>query len=125
MATKTAIKRGTVTPHLVERYQEIFGRDGFLREYNIERDEQIDLLGLSLVAGLDPLFLGEPGVGKTWMIQLMLRTIVTNGTGNSRLFNTLVFKETPADDVLGPRGTHRIEASLDDAILLKRPQTLR
>jgi hypothetical protein len=29
------------------------------------------------------------------------------------------------EDVLGPRGTHRIEASLDDAILLKRPQTLR
>ena len=29
------------------------------------------------------------------------------------------------EDVLGPRGTHRIEAPLDDAILLKRPQTLR
>src|SRR5258708_38959394 len=29
------------------------------------------------------------------------------------------------EDVLGPRGTHRIEASLDDALLLKRPQTLR
>src|SRR6516162_9153830 len=29
------------------------------------------------------------------------------------------------EDVLGPRGTHRIEAPLDNAILLKRPQTLR
>jgi hypothetical protein len=29
------------------------------------------------------------------------------------------------EDVLGPRGTHRIEAPLDDAILLKRPQALR
>jgi hypothetical protein len=29
------------------------------------------------------------------------------------------------EDVLGPRGTHRIKAPLDDAILLKRPQTLR
>ena len=29
------------------------------------------------------------------------------------------------EDVLGPRWTHRIEAALDDAILLKRPQTLR
>src|SRR4029077_8396296 len=29
------------------------------------------------------------------------------------------------EDVLGPRGTHRIEGSLDDASLLKRPQTLR
>jgi len=28
------------------------------------------------------------------------------------------------EDVLGPRGTHRIEAPLDDGILLKRPQTL-
>ena len=29
------------------------------------------------------------------------------------------------EDVLGPRGAHRIEAPLDDAILLKRPETLR
>jgi hypothetical protein len=29
------------------------------------------------------------------------------------------------EDVFGPRGTHRIEASFDDAILLKGPQTLR
>jgi hypothetical protein len=30
-----------------------------------------------------------------------------------------------SEDVLGPRGAHRIEAPLDDAILLKRPETLR
>src|SRR6516164_3185063 len=29
------------------------------------------------------------------------------------------------EDVLGPRGAHRIEAPLDDAILLKRPQAFR
>src|SRR5215475_13632217 len=29
------------------------------------------------------------------------------------------------EDVLGPRGTHRIEAPLDDTILLKRSQTVR
>src|SRR6516164_8769170 len=29
------------------------------------------------------------------------------------------------EDVLGPRGAHRIEAPLDDAIFFKRPQTFR
>lgn len=94
--------RGTVTSSLVDRYGEIFDRKtGFLTTYNVEREEQIELLGLSLISGIDPLFLGDPGVGKTWMIELMLGCLV--GASKDDFFNTLVFKETPADDVLGPR----------------------
>jgi MoxR-like ATPase len=110
MGATATLKRGVVTDSLVSLYGEVFNvNDGFLRTYNIERDEQIELLGLSLVAGLDPLFLGDPGVGKTWMIELLMRCIDTGGDPNA-LFTTLVFKETPADDILGPRSLPAMKA---------------
>jgi MoxR-like ATPase len=100
--------RGTVTDSLVSRYGEIFDRkSGFLTTYNVEREEQIELLGISLISGIDPLFLGDPGVGKTWMIELMLGCL---GLTKDELFNTLVFKETPADDVLGMRSLAAMKA---------------
>lgn len=106
----TTAKRGSVTDALVSRYGEIFNaRDGFLAAYNVEREDQIELLGLSLIAGLDPLLLGDPGVGKTWLIELLMRCIDTNGDPNG-LFTTLVFKETPADDILGPRSLPAMKA---------------
>lgn len=102
MTTATAVKRGAVTESLHEKYTEIFHRkNGFMVELNVEREDQIELLGLSLVSGIDPLFLGDPGVGKTWMIELLLRLL--EGAGPEDFFNTLVFKETPADDLLGMR----------------------
>lgn len=98
------VKRGTVTQALVDKHREIFGRDGWLSKYNIERDTQIELLGNSLLSGVDPLFIGDPGVGKTWMIELMLRCIeVDPAHADTALFNYMVFKESSADDVLGPR----------------------
>lgn len=102
--------RGSVTESLVSRYGEIFNvKDGFLTTYNVEREDQIELLGLSLIAGLDPLLLGDPGVGKTWLIELLMRCIDTGGDPNA-LFTTLVFKETPADDLLGPRSLPAMKA---------------
>jgi MoxR-like ATPase len=111
MATPTqAPPRGQVTASLVSRYGEIFDvKTGFLRAFNIEREEQIELLGLSLIAGLEPLLLGDPGVGKTWMIELLMRCLDTNGNADA-LFSTLVFKETPADDILGPRSLPAMKA---------------
>ncbi len=104
-----ATKRGTVSPELVSRYGEIFNRDdGFLSRYNIERGDEIELLGLSLISGIDPLFLGDPGTGKTWMIELLL--LLLEGASDDDLFSTLVFKETPADDLLGPRSLPAMKA---------------
>lgn len=101
-ATPT-VPRGQVTESLVSRMGEIFNpHDGFLATYNIEREEQIELAGISLAAGVDPLFLGDPGVGKTWMIELLL-SCLEGADASTDFFNTMVFKETPADDVLGPR----------------------
>jgi MoxR-like ATPase len=101
-ATVAPTARGVVSAPLVSRYGEIFDRKtGFLTTYNVEREEQIELLGISLVSGIDPLFLGDPGVGKTWMIELLL--MLLEGANKTDFFNTLVFKETPADDILGPR----------------------
>lgn len=98
--TTATVKRGTVTDTLVSRFGEIFGPDGFLTRYNVEREEDIELLGLSVISGIDPLFIGAPGTGKTWMIELLLMLI--DGVGPDDLYSTLVFKETPAQDLLGP-----------------------
>jgi len=98
------VKRGTVTQALVDRHQEIFAREGWLSKYNIERDQQIELLGNALISGVDPLLIGDPGVGKTWLIELMLRCIeIDPAHQDTALFNYMVFKESSADDVLGPR----------------------
>jgi MoxR-like ATPase len=101
IATATT-QRGHVTDAWVEKYNEIFHRkDGFLAQYNIERPDEIDLLGISLIGGLDPLFIGAPGTGKTWLIELVL--LVLEGANPEDFFNTMIFKETPADDILGMR----------------------
>lgn len=105
MATATAAPpRGTVNQGLVNTYNEVFstkrGSTGFLMDYNVERTEEIELLGISLIGGIDTLFIGEAGVGKTWMIELLM--MVLEGAAPEDFFNTMIFKETPAQDVLGP-----------------------
>lgn len=86
------------TASLHDKYQALYGPDGFLATYNVEREDEIELLGLSTFSGVDTLFLGDPGVGKTWMIELQLMCV----TG-AELFDILLLKEMSADDVLGPR----------------------
>lgn len=95
MATAT---KGT-DPALHGRYMAIFGKDGILDQYNVERREEIELLGYSLVAGVDALFLGDPGVGKTWMIELLVKYCLSE----QELFTHLLAKDQSADEVLGPR----------------------
>lgn len=98
MASATA-PAPTVTPALHARYEAIFGKDGILDQHNIERREEIELLGLSVIAGVDALFLGDPGVGKTWMIELLVDHCLTEMS----LFTHLLAKDQSADEVLGPR----------------------
>src|SRR5436190_13888756 len=88
------IKRGTITQPLLSKMGEIFDKKtGFLSRYNIEREEEIDLVWLSLLAGLDPLLLGPPGTGKTWLIE---GTLMALRLPAELLFNTMVFKESSA-----------------------------
>ncbi len=77
----------------------MFRLSGFLRRYNIERNEEIELLGLSTISGVDTLFLGDPGVGKTWAIELLVEHCLTD----MELFSILLAKDMSADEVLGPR----------------------
>lgn len=98
MPTATAAKtsRGT---DLLTAYQGIFGPEGFLDTHNVERREEIELLGLATISGVDVLFLGDPGVGKTWMIELLVNHCLTD----MNLFDHLLAKDMSADEVLGPR----------------------
>lgn len=71
----------------------------FLERHNVERKEEIDLLLTSILARVDALFLGEPGVGKTYMIELLVGHCLTD----MRMFSHLLAKDMSADEVLGPR----------------------
>ena len=105
MATATATatakvrKAATVTTGLQSRYASIFGKDEFLDKLNVDRREEIELLGLATLSGVDTLLLGEPGVGKTWMIEALIEHCLVD----MRLFSTLLAKDMSADEVLGPR----------------------
>lgn len=112
MATATATK-AQVTPALHQKYTGIFDvQQGFLAQYNVEREDVIEILGLSTIAGVDTLLLGEPGVGKTWAIELMLQCF---GLGALDLFDILLTKEMGANEVLGP----------PDIMAMKRGETAR
>lgn len=94
----------TITPSkLLTQYQDI---GEFLKSQNVERDEDIELLMLSTVSGVDALFLGDPGVGKTWMIELLVNHCLTNMS----LFTHLFAKDQSADEVLGPRDIMAMKA---------------
>jgi hypothetical protein len=58
-------------------------------------------------------------LGCEWSTRVLAPPIA-HGTDDRAEVTTLC-----GEDVLDPRGTHRMEAPLDDAILLKRPQALR
>lgn len=88
-----------VTGTLLDRYNRIFGADGFLRSQNVERNEETELLGYATIAGVDPLFLGDPGTGKTWLIELLVNYCLSDMS----LFTHLFAKDQSADEVLGPR----------------------
>lgn len=71
----------------------------FLERHNVERKDEIELLLLSILAAVDALFLGEPGVGKTYMIELLVKF----GLTDMEMFSHLLAKDMSADEVLGPR----------------------
>lgn len=113
MATAAAIKDATTPAERLARVQAIF--DVFLPKHNVERKEAIDLLKLATLSGVDMLALGDPGVGKTWMIELL----TDHGFADDvRLFTHLLAKDQSADEVLGPRSLtalkqDRIERMVD------------
>lgn len=96
----------TQTKTLLDRYGAIFGKGGFIPKHNIERNDEIELLGLSTISGVDALFLGDPGVGKTWMIEILVDHCLTEMS----LFTHLLAKDQSADEVLGPRSLTALKA---------------
>jgi MoxR-like ATPase len=88
----------TQTSNALAKWESVFGADGFLAQHNVEREEEIEILGLCTTSGVDHLLIGEPGVGKTWLIELLLKCLP-----GAELYNTLIMKEMSADEVLGPR----------------------
>src|SRR3954462_13000717 len=91
------VPRGTVTESLVTKVNDIYDpKAGWIAKYNVERIDEIKLVALAVGAGVDALFLGDPGVGKTWMIELQLRTFRTGGKPLNALdlFNTLMLRRS-------------------------------
>src|SRR5438270_4860333 len=90
------IPGGQTAADLLDRYNSI--RD-FLRKYNVERDEEIDLSLQAMVAGAALLLLVDPGTGKTHLIELLTEHCITN----AELFTHLCAKDQSAGEILGER----------------------
>lgn len=90
-----------------DRFTRMFDKkDGFLARHNVERPVEIELAALATIAGVDPLFLGERGVGKTWLIELLCKYGFADDV---RLFTHLLAKDQSSDEVLGPRSLKAME----------------
>lgn len=63
----------------------------------VERNEEVDLIWLCILARTHYLFLGDPGLAKSLLVRLAHRHIQ-----DARYFERLVFKQSPAEEVLGP-----------------------
>lgn len=63
----------------------------------VERNEEIDLIYLCLLARAHPLFIGEPGVAKSMVMELMHRHLT-----DAQFFHAQFFKATRDEDILGP-----------------------
>jgi len=90
----------TIASALHARFDAIFNpKTGFLAKYNIERTEEIELLGLAVISRVDLLFLGDPGVGKTWLIELL----TDYGLVDMQLFTHLLAKDQSVSEILGEK----------------------
>lgn len=63
----------------------------------IERENEVELLMLGLVARANVLFIGEPGTAKSLMVDNLLRAIA-----GSRGFSALMHKFLPPEEIVGP-----------------------
>lgn len=102
MATAVAKPKAGATNTLVARFCE--AKD-FLLEHNVERNEEVELILLGVLAGVDVLFLGDPGVGKTYMLELFTDHVLSG----AKLYNHMVFKESGVEELLGPRSIQALK----------------
>jgi MoxR-like ATPase len=63
----------------------------------IERQEEVELMMLGLVARVNVLFIGEPGTAKSLMVDNLLRAI-----SDAHGFSALMHKFLPPEEVMGP-----------------------
>lgn len=100
------------TPALVEKFQAVYFKDGFLDHYNVNRTAIIENMGYAKLSDNDLYLLGDPGVGKTYVIELDLRTTV-----DAHLFDILLLKDMSADDLLGPRSLNALKQDRIERIM--------
>jgi MoxR-like ATPase len=99
MATGTKAK--TATPSLAQQLQQCMRED---KAELVERNEEVELIYLCLLAMEHPLFIGIPGVAKSMTLRLLARHV-----DGARYFERLVFKQTPAEELLGPVSLKALE----------------
>lgn len=67
-----------------------------LKSETVEREVEADLLVRAILAGQNALLIGEPGVAKSLLIDLLVERM------EASIFTLLMAKDTPSEQVLGP-----------------------
>lgn len=93
MATATKQAKGAKVD-LVDTFAEMMRED---KAEVVERNTEVELLWLCLLARQHMLLLGDPGVAKSMLLRLLHRHVQ-----DANYFERLVFKQSPAEEILGP-----------------------
>lgn len=93
--TKTTTKAGASSSgaSVPEKLRAIISE---LQSETVERETEIDLLVRAILARQNVLLIGEPGVAKSLLIDLLVERL------DAGVFTLLMAKDTPSEQVLGP-----------------------
>lgn len=89
------------TKKLVDLFQSIFFPDGYIDQFTVERTELAEDIGYCILAKQHVLLLGEPGVAKSYTLDLVVECMKDDPT--LEVFSLLLQKDTPTDELMGPR----------------------
>ena len=95
----------------LDRYHAV---EEFLNANCVERKDDIELLLLSMIAGVDLLLLGDPGVGKTYMIELVTDHCIVGAD----LFTHLCAKDQSVGEILGERDVNALKQGITARVML-------
>lgn len=92
---------------------------GEMKDALVERNVEVDLLVACFIARVHPIFVGDPGSGKSLMVDLLIEHIADD----IPVFSRLLAKDTPSEEVLGPPNLAALERGSWERVIDHKIQT--
>lgn len=93
------------TTQLLSAVEQMNKTRGEMKDALVERNVEVDLLIACFIARVHPIFVGDPGSGKSKMVDDLIEHIADD----IPVFSRLLAKDTPSEEVLGPPNLAALE----------------